>query len=228
MSRRTTAALGALAATTAAVAIPLTGAGASDSCVAWGTLPARVTLGPHGATIHTALHGTSGCAAQSFDNGGRAVLRAADRSDDVPLRWARFGATDQATYYPSLNRPGTYRVVDGSTQTYDGDENRIPSTWRATSTVVKYQGRFASVSRGTGGVSAALQFYGESGWHGHRDVSVTLQRRTSSGWHTVARSHSGTGGRVHFKLTRGGTYRLVSATSTNVWGTTRVLGADPR
>jgi hypothetical protein len=227
LSRTTSvlAATGALA-TLAALLLPASGARASGgSCTAWGTLPARVVLGPSGATVRTSLHGTAGCRPGSFDNGGTAVLRGPGRNDDVPMRWDRFGATDEAVYYPSLNEPGTYRLVDGETQIYDRDERHIPSTWHATSTVVKYKGRFVRVSTG-GGVTATLQSYGYTGWAGHRRVVVHLQKRTASGtWRTVASARSGAGGRVHLaaRASTSGNYRLVSATTASVWGAVRVL-----
>jgi hypothetical protein len=230
---RTTASLSALIASTAlatlAVVVPSTGAGAAGSCTAWGTLPRRVTLGPNGATVRTTLHGTAACAGITTDNGGTAALRGPGSNDDVPLRWTHFGATDEATYYPSLNRPGTYRVVDGRTQTYDAKYVHIASTWRPTATVVKYRGRFTDVSRSASGVTASLEYYGRLGWHRHGDILVSLQRRSPSGtWHQVTRAHTSSSGRVHLsaRISASADYRLVSASSTNVWGAVRRLATN--
>jgi hypothetical protein len=217
--------LGAAAAlaTLAAVVVPASGAGAGDSCTAWGTLPSRVALSPQGVTVRATLHGTAACTAESFDNGGTAVLRGPGANDDAPMRWSRMGASDWATYYPSLDRPGTYRLVDGRTQTYDADEIRIPSSWRATATVVKYQGRFTRVAVHDGGASASLQAYGATGWAGQGHVAVQLQRWARGAWHAVARGRTSASGHAHLNahISASGDYRLVSATTKNVWSTTR-------
>jgi hypothetical protein len=229
---RTIPAIGLAAATAAvatAVLLPISAAGADNSCVAWGTLPARVVLDPNGATVRTSLHGTAACTGVSFDNGGSAVLRGPGANNETPLRWMRFGATDEATYYPSLNRPGTYRVIDGRTQSYDADEDRIPSSWRSTTTVVKYKSRFTAVRRSGAGITATLQAYGRIGWQAQRHVKVVLQRRTASGtWHTVARGQTSGGGRVHLaaRISASADYRLVSAAGTDAWGASRILSAN--
>lgn len=225
---RPTSALAALGsvAVLAALLVPTSGAAAGDSCTAWGTLPARVTLGPHGATIRTTLHGTAGCSDASLDYGATALLAGPGRNDDVPLRWARFGDAEQATYYPTLNRPGTYRVVDGDVQVYDAQSIRIPSGWRDTRTVVKYRGRFTSVAVGRSGASATLQAYGHTGWAGQADVRVALQRRTARGsWRTIATGRSSGSGRLHLaaRVNSSAAYRLVSATTADVWGAARPL-----
>ncbi len=236
MSRIRTA-LAALAGAVALAAVlvptsvlgPTPGAGASDGCVAWGTLPARVVLGPDGVTVRATLQATSACRGVTTDNGATATLRGPDRRDDIELRWSRIGASDEATYYPSLNHPGTYRIVGGDLQTYDAKYVHIPATWRETATVVKYAGRFSGVARRGRSVTATLEFYGRLGWQHHSNVAVSVQRYAGSGkWHTVARTHSGSGGRVAFAgIARGGTYRLVSAATGVVWGTAHRLGANP-
>ena len=226
---RTRTALAALAGalTIAAVVVPSSGAGAADDCVAWGALPARVVLGPQGVTVHSTLHGSPACAGATADNGATATLRGPARRDDIELRWAHIGAGDEATYYPSLNRPGTYRIVDGNLQTYDAEYVHIPAAWHETTTVLKYEGRFTGVTRRGASVAATLQFYGSLGWQDHSRVPVSLQRRTSSGgWQTVARAHSASDGQVRFAVA-GGRYRLVSASTGVVWGTAGYIGASP-
>jgi hypothetical protein len=227
---RTRAVLAVLAgaAALAAVLVPTSGAGAADGCVAWGTLPARVVLGPNGVTVHTTLHATAACRGATMDNGATATLRGPDSRSDVNLRWSRIGGGDQSTYYPSLDRPGTYRIVDGDLQTYDAKYVHIPATWRATTTVLKFEGRFAGVSRRGTSLAATLQFYGRLGWQHHSNVAVSLQRYAGSGqWRTVARTRSASGGRVSFTGVGRGSYRLVSASTGVVWGTARRLGANP-
>ena len=228
---RIRAALAAVAGvvTLATLLVPTSGAGAADGCVAWATLPARVVLGPDGVTVHTTLRGTAACHGVTTDNGGTATLAGPDRRSDLGLRWSRIGASDQATYYPTLNRPGTYRIVDGDLQTYDAKYMHIPATWRETTTVLKYAGRFTGVTHQGASVTATLQFYGRVGWQHHSNVAVALQRYVGSGeWRTVARTHSGSGGRVSIGGWRSGaTYRLVSGSTGVVWGTAHRIGANP-
>lgn len=227
MSRKTTAlaALGGLA-TLAALTVPATGAGADDACTAWGSLPARVALGPHGATVHTTLRGTAACRGVTADNGATALLTGPGRNDDVPLRYPRFGGSDEATYYASLNRPGTYRVVNGKPQTYDANYVRIPATWHVTSTEVKYGGRLVNVAQDGSGVSATLQSYGKYGWAAETGVRVSLQRRLADGsWRTVAIGRTSGSGRVHIAhgMSSSADYRLAAATTDETWGATRGL-----
>ena len=225
---RTTSALAAVGGlvTLAALLVPASGAAAGDSCTAWGTLPARVTLGPHGATIRTTLRGTAACTDASLDNGATALLTGPGRNDDVPLRWEHFGATEQATYYPTINRPGTYRVVSGNVQVYDAQSIRIPAQWRDTQTVVRYRGRFAHVAAGRSGVTATVLAYGRSGWAPQAKVRVVLQRRAAGGsWRTVASGRSSGSGRVQLaaRVRSAADYRLVSASTADVWGAVRPL-----
>jgi hypothetical protein len=218
------AGIGALA-TAAAVALPGGGAGAAAHCTAWGTLPGRVSLGPHQATVHTTLHGTAACTDSGMDGGATAVFRTPGKQDDVPLRWTSFGDTDEASFYAALDRPGTYRIVNGRARVYDRDYMQVSASWKATSTQVKYQGRFARVAAGASGVTATLQGYGRRGWFGHRNVRVVLQRKTADGWTTVAGGRSGRGGHVHLAAHLSGVrdYRLVSASTKTVWGATRAV-----
>lgn len=229
MTRTASAAALAAALVGAAVLVPSSGAGAGDACVAWGRLPARVVLGPQGVTVRTTLAGTAACTGITADNGGSAVLRGPGRNNDVPMRWMRIGDSDEATYYPSLNQPGTYRLEDGALQTYDAQYRRIPASWRATSTAVKFAGRFVHVARGRTGVTATLEFYGRVGWQNHRGVPVTLQRWSGSAWRTIARGHSSSTGHVRLgvRTSSRARYRLVSATTKYVWTTTRHFGASP-
>jgi len=210
----------------AALLVPASGAAAGDSCTAWGTLPAHVALGPHGATIHTTLRGSAACTDADLDNGATALLDGPGRSGDVSMRWAHFGASDQVTYYATVNRIGTYRLVDGDVQVYDQQSIRIPATWHESQAVVKYRGRFTRLAIDGSGVSANLEAYGRSGWASQAGVRVTLQRRAADGtWHAVARGRSTSGGRVHLeaKVRASGDYRLVSATTADTWGATRAL-----
>jgi hypothetical protein len=226
MSRKIWSLLAALGLVAVAVVVPTSGAGAGDGCVAWGTLPARATLAPHGVTVHTTLHGTAACAGVTADNGASALLRGPAGEHSVPMRWLAFGDHDQATFYPGLDRPGSYRLVDGKVQSYDAEYELIPATWRSTVMSVKYAGRFAGVSRTGSRVTATLQYYGAAGWRGHASVPVSLQQRTASGWHTLATTHASSSGRVHLAahLSADGSYRLVSATSRDVWAASRQLG----
>ena len=225
---RTRTALAAIAGliTLTAVVVPTSGAGAATDCVAWGSLPSRVVLGPDGVTVHSTLHASSACAGVTADNGATATLRSPAARDDIQLRWSRIGAGDDATYYPSLDRPGTYRIVDGDLQTYDAEYVHIAATWHETTTVLKYEGHFAGVTRHRASLAATLKFYGSLGWQDHSRVVVSLQRRSSSGWRTVARTRSASGGRVRFAV-GSGRYRLVSAATGVVWGTVAYPGASP-
>jgi hypothetical protein len=220
----------AVAAAAAAVVVPAAAAGAgSTACTAWGTLPARATLGPHGLTLRPVLHGTAACKGVTADSGGTATLQAPVRKDDVPMRWSNFGDSDSATFYPSINRPGTYRLVDGRTQTYDANYERIPASWRVTSTVVKDASRLVHVGRTGSGVSATLQAYGRTGWQAETGVRVSLQRRAADGsWHVVARARTASNGRVLLRhgLSSTATYRIVAGSTTTAWGAVRGLSAS--
>jgi len=210
----------------AALLVPSSGAAGAASCTAWGTLPPRVALGPSGATIRTTLAGTAGCRPGSLDNGGTATLAGPGRRGDAPMHWGRFGDSDSVTYYATIERPGTYRLVDGEVQTYDADEVRIPSRWRTTATEVKYRGRLTHVTVGGGAVSATLQGYGPTGWTPLAGLRVVLEHRAAGGaWHAVASADTGRTGRVsvHAKARATSDYRLVSAGTADTWGATRRL-----
>jgi len=222
---RTLAAAGG-AAVLAALLVPSSGAAASASCTAWGTLPARVALGPHGATIRTTLHGTAGCRPGSLDNGGTATLAGPGRRGDAPMRWGRFGDSDAVTYYAAIERPGTYRLAGGEVQVYDADEVRVPFRWHETSTVVKYRSRITHVAVGRGGVTATVQGYGPAGWSPMSHVRVVLEHRAADGaWRALAHGHTGSAGRVSLSAAAHATsaYRLVSASTHDTWGATRRL-----
>jgi len=210
----------------AALLVPASGAAGAASCTAWGTLPARVALGPNGATIRTTLTGTADCRPGSLDNGGTATLAGPGRRGDTPMHWGRFGDSDAVTYYANIERPGTYRLVGGEVQLYDADEVRMPSRWRATSTVVKYRARLTHITVGGGAVNATLQGYGPTGWTPLAGVRVVLEHRTAGGaWRPVASARSGGAGRVALAAQARATagYRLVSAATGDTWGATRRL-----
>jgi hypothetical protein len=216
------AALGAAA----LVVVPGSGAGSATSCLAWASLPARVTLGARPVVVHTTLRGTAGCRPVTADAGSSGVLNGPGPStQDFPLRWDSLGATDTATFYLSLSRPGTYRISDGDLQVYDARYIRIPSQWRSTSTAVKYAGRFAGVARRGATVHATLQYQTAYGWRAHTHVLVALQRRDAGAWHTVARTRSSSSGAVNLRASSG-SYRLVSAATGVVWGSTLGLGSS--
>src|SRR4051812_50063745 len=105
----------------------------------------------------------------------------------------------------------------------------IPATWRETTTVLKYAGRFTGVTHQGASVTATLQFYGRVGWQHHSNVAVALQRYAGSGeWRTVARTHSGSGGRVSIGGWRAGAPdRPVSGSTGGGWGGGARVGADP-
>ena len=227
MSRKTLiAAAAGGSALLAALLVPASGAAGSTSCTAWGTLPARVALGPDGATIRTTLAGTAECRPGSVDNGGTATLAGPGRRGDTPMHWGRFGDSDAVTYYATIERPGTYRLVDGQVQLYDADEVRMPFRWRDTSTVVKYRARLVHVAVAGGAVRATLQGYGPTAWTPLAGVRVVLEHRAADGsWHAVRAARTGGAGRVALSGPARATadYRLVSASTGDVWGATRRL-----
>lgn len=231
---RSALALTALAATvstvTAALIPPLSGAGAtataaapSGACVAWGSLPARVALGPAPVTVVSTLRGTPTCTGITADAGAQATLR--DPAGNYPMVWSHLGGQDSASLLVPDNRPGTYRLESGRLQTYDAAYERIPATWRVTETVVKYAGRVVGVQRGAGRVFATVQAYGPAGWQGVGGVPVTAQQLRSGHWTTVASARTSASGGVRLGLPGRGQYRLVSADTGRAWGATAVLGA---
>jgi hypothetical protein len=209
-----------LAAMLGLVLVPSSPAGSATSCVAWAQLPARVSLAGHEVYVRATLQGTPECAGVTADSGGSATLNGPGPStSDFPLRWNHLGDSDTAPLYASLNAIGTYRVGTGELQTYDARYFHIPYEWRATSTVVKYAGRFDNLSRADGALSATLQYFTKYDWAAHAGVRVQLQRRTGTGWQTVAQQRTSGAGRVSFR-DPSGTVRLVSATTGSVWSAT--------
>ncbi len=223
MSRVTLAITAALLAGAALVTIPASPAGSATSCVAWAGLPSRVSLAGREVVVRATLHGSPACRGVTADSGGSATLNGPGPSrSDFPLRWAHLGSSDSAPFY-ALDTLGTYRIRNGDLQTYDARYLHIPFEWRTTSTVVKYAGRFAGVSRHGATISARLQYYAKYGWVAHPGVVVRLQRRAAdSTWHTLARKQSSAAGRVAF-VAASGTYRLVSTTTASVWSATAGL-----
>jgi hypothetical protein len=221
MRKISIALLAAVLGAAALLVVPSAPAGSATSgCVAWASLPHRVALAGHVVYVRSTLHGTAACRGVTADAGGSATLRG---PSDFPLRWDHVGATDTAPF-SSLDALGTYRIRTGDLQTYDASYVHIPYVWRATSTVVKYAGRFVRVARGGGRVSATLQYYARYGWEPHARVVVRLQRHRDGAWHAVARHRSSGSGRVTFALRRG-TYRLVSVTTARVWSATELMPA---
>jgi hypothetical protein len=216
----------ALLAGAALLAIPGGGAGATDSCVAWASLPARVALSGQAVDVRSTLQGTAACTGVTADAGAHAVLNGPGPStSDYPMLWTHLGDTDSATMYASLTVPGTYTISGADLKTYDARYFHIPNQWRTTSTTVKYAGRFAGVTRTSGTIAATLQFHDKFQWRSHGNVAVALQRRTAAGtWLTVARTEASDSGRVAFR-TGSAPYRLVSATTGLVWGSVRSVGA---
>jgi hypothetical protein len=207
------------------VAIPTSPAGSATSCVAWASLPAKVSLAGREVYVRATLHGSPECAGATTDNGGTGTLNGPGRStSDFPLRWERIGDSDTAPFYASINALGTYRISNGDLQTYDTQYRHIPFEWHTTSTVVKLAGRFRGVTVGGGAVSARLQYYAKYGWEPHAGVLVVLQRAVgdSHEWHTVGQARTSGAGRVGFGI-GSGHYRLVSATTGSVWSTTTWL-----
>lgn len=212
----------------AAVVVPTSGAGADSGCLVWGTLPTHVALSPQGVTMRTTLRGTSDCTGSTADNGATATLVGPSGEHSVPIRWYEIDGSDQVTLYPSLDRVGTYQLVDGQLQAYDAQYELIRSEWHATTMYVKYVGGFSGVSRSATDVSATLQMYGPTGWYPHADVPVSLQESTSTGWHTIGSTRSSSSGSVHITAhtSTAHTYRLVSATSAHVWSAGRTIASS--
>ncbi|MFN2560111.1 MAG: hypothetical protein ABR571_02280 [Jatrophihabitans sp.] len=226
MSRFAVALSTTLLAGAALLTIPGGGAGASDSCVAWASLPARVALSGHAVEVRSTLQGTPACTGVTADAGAHALLNGPGPStSDYPMLWTHLGDTDSATMYASFTVPGTYTIRGADLKTYDERYFHIPNQWRATSTTVKYAGRFAGVTRTSLTIAATLQFHDRYEWRSHGNVAVALQRRTGGTWQTVARAETSGQGRVVFRA-GSGTYRLTSATTGLVWSTARSLGTS--
>jgi hypothetical protein len=227
LSRLAVALSTALLAGAALLTIPGGGAGAADSCVAWASLPARVALSGQGVEVRSTLQGTPACTGVTADAGAHALLNGPGPStSDYPMLWTHLGDTDSATMYASFTVPGTYTIRDADLKTYDARYFHIPNQWRATSTTVKYAGRFAGVTRTSRTIAATLQFHDKYQWRSHGDVAVALQRRTAAGtWQTVARAETSAQGRVAFRA-GSGSYRLTSASTGLVWSTVRSLGTS--
>lgn len=139
MSRLSIALAAALVAVAGVVGLGGSPAGSATSCVAWATLPQRVTLSAtRPTTIRTTLQGTPACTGVTFDNGATAVLRGPGSGPNAsfPLRWAHIGSTYSVTLYGGINRPGTYVISNGNLQTYNRYSMHIPFTWHSTSTAV--------------------------------------------------------------------------------------------
>jgi hypothetical protein len=211
----------------ALLAIPGGGAGAAESCVAWAGLPARVALSGQPVEVRSTLHGTAACTGVTADAGAHALLNGPGPStSDYPMLWTHLGDSDTATMYASFTVPGTYTIRGADLKTYDARYFHIPNQWRATSTTVKYAGRFAGITRTSRTIAATLQFHDKYQWRAHGKVAVALQRRTSAGtWQTVARTETSSRGRVAFRA-GSGSYRLTSATTGLVWSTVRSLGSS--
>lgn len=219
---RFTLVLGAAALAVAAlVTIPASGAGAGTGCVAQASMPSRIALGARPVVLRATLVGTPACAGVQTDNGGTATLVGpGGSSTDYPMLWTHLGAQDTATFYLGLTQLGTYRISSGNLQTYDARYLHIPYTWTPTATTVKYYGRFAGTSRSGATMRTTLQYYSSTGWHAHSGIDVVLQRQSagSNTWTDVARTRSAASGGVAFRI-GSGRYRVLSATSTNVWAT---------
>ncbi len=229
MSRFTLALGSAAVAVAALVTIPAAGAGAGSTggCVAQASMPTRVALGVHPVVLRTTLVGTAACTGVQTDNGASATLVGpGGTTTNYPMRWGRIGGQDTATFYLGLTQLGTYRITGGDLQTYDARYLHIAYTWTPTATTVKYVGRFAGVARSSSTLSATLQYYSASGWHRHARIAVVLQRQAagSTTWTSVATTHSSSSGGVAFHV-GSGRYRLVSATSTNVWSTNHLVSS---
>jgi hypothetical protein len=226
VSRVSTAIITAAIGVTALVAVPAGQAGSATSCVVWASMPARLSLGPNEVKVRVTLTGTPACRGVTADSGGRATLNGPGPStSDFPLMWDHLGASDTAPFYASLNTLGTYRVAGGDLQTYDAQYNHIAFTWRPTSMVVKYAGRFAGISHQNGRLTATLRYYARDSWRAQSGVAVHLQRRAASGaWQTVATHRTVASGWLSFRAGRGN-YRLLSDSTASVWSTTAVPDA---
>lgn len=227
MSRVAVALSTALLTGAALLVTPGGGAGATDSCVAWASLPARVALGGQAVEVRSTLQGTPACIGVTADAGAHAVLNGPGPStSDYPMLWTRLGDSDTATMYASFTVPGTYTIRAADLKTYDARYFHIPNQWRPTSTTVKYAGRFAGVTRTSRTIAATLQFHDKYEWRAHGKVAVALQRRTAAGtWQTVARTETSSQGRVAFRA-GSGSYRLTSASTGLVWSTVRSVGSS--
>lgn len=226
MDRRSTLAAVTGAVLTAGTLATVTAArpaGADETCTAWATLPARVTVTSRETHIHPRLVGTAGCDADTADNGATADWDGPGQ-DPWPQRWSAFGAREDVVIQPGLDRPGKYTISGGDVQVYDAQYERIPAHWRTTSTVVRFGARFTGVRSSRRTVSATLKHYSADGWRTSGSTKVSLQKRTSSGWRTVA-THRASHGTVSFGH-GAGRFRLVSAASATVWSAGAAVGSS--
>jgi hypothetical protein len=196
----------------ASAAVPLSTSAdaAAARCTAWGTLPAHVSLAARPVTVTMVLTGTSGCVGQGFDNGATASLRGPRGQQAEPQRWTKFGAGARQRFDVTLDRTGRYTLRDGDVQLYDGNSERVPSTWRRTSTLVEHAAAFRHVTRSHSIISADLRTYTTRGWAAQGNDAVVLQRRSGHTWTSIVQEKSSASGVVTFPVASGRSYRLVS------------------
>ncbi|SHH61377.1 hypothetical protein SAMN05443575_4190 [Jatrophihabitans endophyticus] len=215
--------LGVTAVLLAGTCATLSGGGApagaaKRTCTAWASPPAKVALTSH-TTIRPQLRGSSGCDPDTADGGATASLTAPGQRP-YAQRWEHFGDRETIELDAALDPTGRYAITDGHAQVYDAQYRRVPSSWRTTTTTVRYAARFVAVSSSRHRAQGTLKRYGSDGYRRAAHVTVALQRHTADGWTTIARATTSARGTVGFDRALPGSrsrYRLVSHGSKTVW-----------
>ncbi len=211
------------------VVLPSQSAHAAGECIAYATLPARISINVDDTIVRSTLASVSGCRGWDF-YGADANFDGPDGQADW-LFWDAFGTSTRMDLWSWANSPGTYVIEDATVDIEDSNFNQIPVVWQNRYTSIRFSGHLWSFTAGhaNGVTNLRAQAAHYSAWDnnvGYNHVWVMMQRRplNSSTWSTFGGRYTSSTGWVSYsyRTSQHYVYRLAFRDHPWVWGATSV------